>query len=269
MPKDSPKVRAVTGNSNIKLRDSRMTTTYLELINRGAKTYPDRTAIVYQDQSFTFRQVDELSSQLANAMNAAGIKQGDCIALLLNNGPYSVPVDFACVKTGINRVPLNSRLSISEHAKMLRDTGAKRILFGADLAAHAAALKAELPELECLGVESRLDGGIDLAEQARPQSCEAPQITVQGDDVVATLFTSGTTGTLKAAQHTQASYAAICKNVLMNVISVEHNDAMLHAASLIHASGVFVLPLTWFPPCSKCCWAILNSKIPMSRPCAT
>ena len=219
-----------------------MTTTYLELINRGAKTYPDRTAIVYRDQSFTFREVDELSSRLANAMNAVGIKQGDCIALLINNGAYSVPVDFACVKTGINRVPLNSRLSVSEHTKMLRETGARKILFGADLADHAAALKAELPELECLGLESRLDDGIDLAEAARSQSCEPPEITVQGDDAVATLFTSGTTGALKAAQHTQASYAAICKNVLMNVISVEHNDAMLHAASLIHPSGVFVLP---------------------------
>ncbi|HAI35814.1 MAG TPA: long-chain fatty acid--CoA ligase, partial [Alcanivorax sp.] len=56
------------------------------------------------------------------------------------------------------------------------------------------------------------------------------------------LFTSGTTGTLKAAQHTQASYAGVCKNVLLNLVAVEQDDAMLHAASLIHASGVFVLP---------------------------
>ncbi|HEX7073136.1 MAG TPA: AMP-binding protein [Hyphomicrobiaceae bacterium] len=47
---------------------------------------------------------------------------------------------------------------------------------------------------------------------------------------------------MKAAQHTQGSYAAICRNVLMNLLPVEHDDAMLHAASLIHASGVFVLP---------------------------
>ncbi|WP_417520979.1 class I adenylate-forming enzyme family protein [Marinobacter sp.] len=219
-----------------------MTTTYLDLINRGAKAYPNRTAIIYRDQSFTFREVDELSSRLANAMSASGIKQGHCIALLLNNGPYSVPVDFACVKKGINRVPLNSRLSVREHAKMLQETGAQMLIFGADLADHAAALKAELPELECLGLDSKLEGGVDLAEAASAQSAIAPEITVQGDDVVATLFTSGTTGTLKAAQHTQASYAAICKNVLMNVISPEHDDAMLHAASLIHASGVFVLP---------------------------
>lgn len=43
-----------------------MTTTYLDLINRGAKHYPDRTAIVYEDQTFTFKDVDQLSSQLAH-----------------------------------------------------------------------------------------------------------------------------------------------------------------------------------------------------------
>lgn len=219
-----------------------MTTTYLDLINRGAKHYPDRTAIVYEDQSFTFKDVDQLSSQLAHALYAEGANQGDRVALLLNNGPYSVPLDFACVKAGLNRVPLNARLSVQEHARMLRETGAQRIVFGADLADHAQALKQELPELNCHGLDNKITGSDDLMATARSQPTAAPDITVNDDDVILTLFTSGTTGTLKAAQHTQASYAGVCKNVLMNLINVEHDDAMLHAASLIHASGVFVLP---------------------------
>ncbi|MGB6055782.1 MAG: AMP-binding protein, partial [Burkholderiaceae bacterium] len=77
---------------------------------------------------------------------------------------------------------------------------------------------------------------------AGAQPAEWPAIEVRPDDVVLTLYTSGTTGTLKAAQHTQASYAAICRNVLLNLLPATADDAMLHAASLIHASGVFVLP---------------------------
>src|SRR5690554_7409607 len=99
-------------------------TTYLELINRGGKHYPERVAIVFEQQTMTFRDVDNLSSQLANALRSAGAKHHDRVALLLNNGLYSVPVDFACVKAGINRVPLNSRLSVNEHVKMLQETGA-------------------------------------------------------------------------------------------------------------------------------------------------
>lgn len=216
--------------------------TYLELIHRGAALHGDRIAIVCGDQQLTFAQTDALSSQLAHALRQAGARQGQRVALLLNNSIHSVPVDFACVKAGLNRVPLNARLSLAEHARMLQDTGCTLLVFGADLHERAAALAAQVPGLACLGLGARVDGGDDLLALAAAQPASAPHIQVQPDDIVLTLFTSGTTGSLKAAQHTQASYAAVCRNVLLNLMPIGQDDAMLHAASLIHASGVFVLP---------------------------
>jgi fatty-acyl-CoA synthase len=59
---------------------------------------------------------------------------------------------------------------------------------------------------------------------------------------VLALYTSGTTGSLKAACHTQRSWAAMTRNILLNLIDPGEGDAMLHAASLVHASGTLVLP---------------------------
>ena len=216
--------------------------TYLELIRRGALQHGPRTAIVFGDRSLSFAEVDRLSSQLAHALHAAGAVPHTRVALLLNNGLHSVPLDFACVKAGINRVPLNSRLSLAEHARMVAETGSTHLVFGPDLAERAAALREAAPDLVCMGVGAALDGAADLLAQAAALPAEAPDFVPSHDDVVLTLFTSGTTGTLKAAQHTQASYAAICRNVLLNLLPATPDDAMLHAASLIHASGVFVLP---------------------------
>ncbi|WP_394777738.1 class I adenylate-forming enzyme family protein [Undibacterium sp.] len=218
--------------------------TYLELIRQGALTYTDRTAIVFDDKTLTYTQVDTLSSQLARAFVALGAMRGTRVALLVNNGLYSVPIDFACVKTGINRVPLNSRLSLEEHTRMLGDIGCTMLVFGADLAERAAALQAALPALQCHGLGAGIGNGNgkDLLDLAAQQPAGAPDIDAQPDDVILTLYTSGTTGTLKAAQHTQASYAGICRNVLLNLMAVTQDDVMLHAASLVHASGVFVLP---------------------------
>ena len=216
--------------------------TYLELIRRGARQHGERTALVFGEQSLSFAQVDRLSSQLAHALYAQGLKQSDRVGLLMNNGLLSVPLDFACVKAGLNRVPLNSRLSLVEHVRMLQDTGCTSLVFGQGLEQRAAELQCELSELRCmaLGVESQ--DALDLYELASKQPGEGPEIEVGPDDIVLTLFTSGTTGTLKAAQHTQASYAAVCRNVLLNLLPATADDAMLHAASMIHASGVFVLP---------------------------
>ena len=218
-----------------------MSTTYLELIHRGAGYNPERTAIVFGDQSLTFGETQTLSNQLAHALIERGVQRGDRVALLLNNGLYSVPVDFACVKAGINRVPLNARLSLEEHLRMLEETGVSVLLYGADLAERAAALGDAHGGLVCHGIGDDTVGDDLLAAAARCSEA-APDVAVAPDDVILTLFTSGTTGTLKAAQHTQASYAGVCRNVLLNLLDVQRDDAMLHAASLIHASGVFVLP---------------------------
>jgi fatty-acyl-CoA synthase len=65
---------------------------------------------------------------------------------------------------------------------------------------------------------------------------------VSPDTTLLLLATSGTTGKLKLVRHTQASYAAIVANILANLLDPRPGDVMLHAASLIHASGTFVLP---------------------------
>ncbi len=219
-----------------------MQPTYFDLIQRGAGYDPQRTAIVFGEQTLTFGQTQTLSNQLAHALIERGAARGHRVALLLNNSLYSVPVDFACVKAGINRVPLNARLAAAEHARMLEETGVDMLIYGADLAERARELQALRPALRCHGIGSNAAGGDDLLAAATTLPEDTPTVPVAADDVILTLFTSGTTGTLKAAQHTQASYAGICRNVLLNLIDVQRDDAMLHAASLIHASGVFVLP---------------------------
>lgn len=216
--------------------------TYLELIERGARQNADRVAIIFGDEEQTFAQVNARANQFAHAFAALGATPHTRVALLVNNGLLSVPLDFGCVKAAVNRVPLNSRLSAPEHVRMLQDAQCSILIFGADLAERAQELKAALPELRCLGLGVEITGDGDFLAIAARQTDAAPEIAVQADDIVLTLYTSGTTGVLKAAQHTQASYAGICRNVLLNLFPVGPNDSMLHSASLIHASGTFVLP---------------------------
>jgi len=213
----------------------------VELIRRGARQFPQRPAILFADRSLTFAEVDELSNRFARVLARHGIGRGTAVALLVNNGLYSIPLDFACVKAGAARTPLNARLSLDEHERMLREVGARLLVYSPDLAERAEALAARLPELPMLSVGSVRPKG-DLLAEAASVSADDPQVPAEPDDVILTVYTSGTTGRLKAAQHTQASYAAICLNILTNFPDIGPDDVMLHAASLIHASGTFVLP---------------------------
>jgi len=213
----------------------------VELIRRGARYFPERTAVLFEDKSLTFAEVDALSNRFAHVLAKNGIERGGRLAILANNSLYSVPVDFACVKAGAARTPLNARLSINEHEHMLRETGARLVIYDAELAEPAEALASRVEGLKMLGLGS-VRCGADLLLEAKSASSDDPLTPVDPDDVILTIFTSGTTGRLKAAEHTQASYGAVSINTSINLEDVEPDDVMLHAASLFHASGCFVLP---------------------------
>jgi acyl-CoA synthetase (AMP-forming)/AMP-acid ligase II len=215
----------------------------VELVRRGARQHADRTALVVGDRRFSFAEVDERANRVANALIGLGAGRGSRVGLLVNNGVWSVPLDFGCLKAGVARVPLNARLSLTEQTRMLADTGVRLLVHGDDLTERALQLAGAVDGLRLAGLGSRPRAGdVDLAAEADAASPADPLIPVRPDDVTLVLFTSGTTGTLKAAQHTQASFAAIAANILANLVSPGRDDAMLHAASLIHASGTFLLP---------------------------
>lgn len=215
----------------------------VELVRRGAARFAERTAVVVADREFTFAEVDERANRLANALLAMGAGRGTRVGLLVDNGEWSVPLEFACLKAGVTRVPLNARLSAEEHTRMLADAGAEVLVHSSELTGRAVELAGEQAGLRLAGLGARERAGDrDLVADALAGPSTDPRITVGPTDVVLALYTSGTTGTLKAAQHTQASFAAITANILSNLVSPGRDDAMLHAASLIHASGTFVLP---------------------------
>jgi fatty-acyl-CoA synthase len=200
--------------------------TAAELIRRGARQHADLPAVLFGEVAMSFAEVDELANRLAHGL---ALDRGTPVALLLGNGLHSIPLDFACAKAGLVRVPLNTRLAAAEQEEMLRITGATVLVHGADEAGRAAELAERLP-LQLRPV-AELDGASD-----------DPGVDVEPDDPLLYIFTSGTTGRLKAVVHTQRTYAAICANILANLLDPWPGDVMLHAASLIHASGTFVLP---------------------------
>lgn len=213
----------------------------VELIRRGAQYFGERTAVCFEDKSLTFAEVDRLSNRFAHVLARNGINRGGRLAILANNSLYTMPVDFACVKAGAARTPLNARLSMDEHEHMLRDTDARVVIYDPELADRAEVLACRITGLTMLGLGSNRCGS-DLLVEALSAPATDPQVDAEPGDVILTVFTSGTTGRLKAAQHTQASYAAMCNNLSINLPDIRPDDVMLHAASLFHASGCFLLP---------------------------
>ncbi len=206
----------------------------LEMIRRGVERHSERPAVMFGDLTLTFAEVDRASDAVARRLLGLGLRPGDPVALLASNGPHSITLDFACAKAGLMRTPLNARLAVAEHRQMVEGVGARLLVHTPDLADQAGALAEAAGDLRL----------VDLAAELLAGPWEAgPDLPVIGPDhPLLALYTSGTTGVLKAAVHTHGTYAAVVRNILLNLVQPQPGDVMLHAASLIHASGTFVVP---------------------------
>lgn len=216
----------------------------VELIKRGAMFYPNHTGVIYQGKKITFEEVYKNSNRLANALIKLGLEKGDRVAFLLSNSLQSVEIDFALLIAGLVRVPLNTRLSLEEHLHMLHETDAKAILYTEEFTDRIMELEKLSHKVKyyCqMNGQTSKAWMMSITEYARGFSEDEPDLRILDSDLATIQYTSGTTGKLKAAVHTQETWTAICNNIL-TCLDIRERDMMLHAAPLTHASGTLVLP---------------------------
>jgi acyl-CoA synthetase (AMP-forming)/AMP-acid ligase II len=85
-------------------------------LNRSCELYPEKTAVVAGDESWTYGSLAATADQLAAGLLQAGIRPGDRVALHFLNCPELVLCDYACFTIGAVVVPLNIRLKSAELA---------------------------------------------------------------------------------------------------------------------------------------------------------
>jgi fatty-acyl-CoA synthase len=101
--------------------------TPLTFLERAAKTFPTRTAIVHGKQTFTYSQYYERSCRLASALTKRGVNKGDTVAAMLANTPPMLDAHYGVPMVGAVLNPLNTRLDAAAIAFML-DHGEAKVL---------------------------------------------------------------------------------------------------------------------------------------------
>ncbi|HEX4433169.1 MAG TPA: AMP-binding protein [Frankiaceae bacterium] len=107
----------------------------LEHVSAYAKSAPDRLAVATADgsASLTYAQLNARSNQLANHLRAMGLRQGDHVALVLENRLQFFEVTVAAMRSGLYVTPINWHLSADEAEYIANDCGASVIIASAAL----------------------------------------------------------------------------------------------------------------------------------------
>jgi len=172
----------------------------------------------------------------AGRLAELGIRRGDVVALLLENGiPFAV-LFHAVVISGAVLLPLNLRLTPAELGVQLRDARARLLIHGGGALSERARAAAP-PGVRCVEVADT-----QRAFESAPESVriDATFAAVRPDSTLAVLFTSGTSGEPKAAELTHANFQWSALASAAH-IGADSHDRWLACMPLYHVGGLSIL----------------------------
>lgn len=206
-----------------------------QTLNINAKRLPDKAAVIYQDRSYTYDELNKIVNRLAHGLIARGINKGDKIALFMKNSDYFMIVFYAIMKVGAVAVPINFRLTVLETNYILQNSGAITVFLDEEYAGlvQDAALNTLIRDQIVVG-DNKLVGQQLLSEVMVDNEAN-PTVMVEEADDCEILYTSGTTGRPKGAlfDHHRIFHVGINLSAMMGIRS---DDRFLHVALLFHSA---------------------------------
>ena len=207
---------------------------------------PDRPAILFDNRTLTYTELNKRVNRLCHAMLEKGLKTGDRVGVLSRNCPEFIEVYFACAKTGLIFVPLNFRLAPVELAYQISDSNPNLLFF--DLGLSPVVKKSEsfvtAKTPIYVGWGSENENGLPpyetfIAEKPGKEP-SIPGDAVNWDSPQIIMYTSGTTGTPKGAllSHRKTLFNTLNAQIYFDLYS---KDTMLLALPLFHSGALNIM----------------------------
>ncbi|WP_176596777.1 MULTISPECIES: fatty acyl-CoA synthetase [Sphingobium] len=209
------------------------------MLRRTAGRMPDKIALIFDEECWTYRTLDEMADRIARGLLAAGVARGDRVAVIARNSHWFVGLRFGVARAGAILVPINFMLTAEEVAFILTNSGA--VLLFADQACIGVATDAvdlatasrimPLPDVgSCPPGE---DGLTQLIAAGEKSLAALPSIN--GRDPAQILYTSGTESRPKGAVLT---HEAILWQVQGAVYGCDWNSqaVVINALPLFHCA---------------------------------
>ena len=186
----------------------------------------------------TFADMEARANRLAHMFRAAGLREGDTVAAILENNEHVHPVMWAARRSGLYYSLINTHLTAAEAAYIVDNSGAKAVI-GSRVTRPICERLAELGNLP----ELLLIADDDLDGWQRYPECVADQPdTPIGDEIEGDLlqYSSGTTGRPKGIRreltHISPAEAPNVLAALLMVIGMKPDAVYLSPAPLYHTA---------------------------------
>jgi long-chain acyl-CoA synthetase len=218
-----------------------------QFLEASAARFPDKTAIIHGRGRHTYATVNRLANRLAHRLLGQGVRPGDRIALLSENGLEYVFGFYGILKTGGVAVPLNTEirpdglirtLQVLEARAILVSRKFERAVRSIDLAPFAT----ELTVLTPSGVAGPAAGlPADGPGQNVPDRLDRdPGLATEPGSCAVIIFTSGSEGKPKGVMLSHANVAANTRSIV-EYLALTADDVQMVVLPFFYVMGKSLL----------------------------
>ena len=225
------------------------------------KTRLGDTALYFYGSKISVKKMIEKIDQVADALDAIGVKKGDTVSLISASTPESIYTFYALNKIGATMNAIDPRLDKKSVARMIKSSGSK-VLFVIDIAYPlVAAVRSEinqehiivqssgtsLPPLKKFALKLFVKSNIPYGKGgtiswdtfiAGAKNGAAQEAEYVGDATVAITYTGGTTGFPKGVMLTNDSVNAVGFSFLHAGIVYKPNTRFLGIMPIFSSYGL-------------------------------
>jgi acyl-CoA synthetase (AMP-forming)/AMP-acid ligase II len=226
-----------------------------DFLERSAKKFPLKTALVCGSERFTYAELDSLANRLAQGLRASGVSHGDRVATCLQNSVEAVIGIFGALKAGAVFVPIHPSTKEEKLTYILNNCQAKVLL--ADVRSDVGSLSysesnlvPSLCQLIYCGKQANTtvsEGGRSVSFRSFLDGYEAvcPLSETNELDLACLIYTSGSTGEPKGvmSDHGNVTFAA---SSIISYIGNTESDIVLNVLPLSFDYGLYQLLMTFF-----------------------
>jgi acyl-CoA synthetase (AMP-forming)/AMP-acid ligase II len=210
-----------------------------ELLRRSAKARPNKTALIFEENTFTFKELNDVVNKFANALANSGVKKGDRVGVISTNNHYIAISYFAVAKVGAILVPVSFWYKEPDVKYCVAKAGISTFIIGEDFVDMIQGMKDKLPTVErYIAIGRKGEEGMLEFDQLISESSDAePNIEVDENEAHLMLFTSGTTGVPKGAVQSHRSYY-LHAMVVNQAFNMREESVYLLIYPMFHMGGI-------------------------------
>ncbi|MBB4053979.1 acyl-CoA synthetase (AMP-forming)/AMP-acid ligase II [Devosia subaequoris] len=211
-----------------------------DMLRRSAERFPNKPAVLWQDNSLSYADLNRRANQLANAMIDLGLAKGTKVGIVSRNRPEYATTFFGVARSGAVLVNVSVLYASEELQFVLNKADVEVLLIEDIFIDKLAAVRSQLPKLKTVIVIGQATDFETFEGFLAKGAADYPDVHIDEDDPFSMTYTGGTTGRPKGVLCSHRNRMITAHTVVVEE-GIDERDVVAIVTPMFHVAALNIM----------------------------